>query len=389
MKANKVFTQEIAVFGESGSGKTVLVSSFYGRTQEPEFLSESLFEVAADRISDGNRLHRNYLGMRRAAQVPEGTRFESRSYAFTVKVKDAPGSVAERRRPFDALRLVWHDYPGEWFEQDVEGEEARRRVDTFRSLLGADVALLLVDGQRLLDHQGEEERYLKSLFGSFRNGLLSLKDDLLGDGKALVEFPRIWVLALSKADLLPDVDVFAFRDLLIEKAADDIEELRKAIARFVEAPQALSVGEDFMLLSSAKFEPGRIMVTEQVGVDLVLPLAATLPLERHVRWTEAKTIPVQMARQLLGGATDAIGLATMLLGKVRLPGRLGAAVGLATTLFGRGGVADSAVRLADGRLQQIHDTAVAKHDYMTAVLTKFRIALAHAERDRVLKRSSR
>ncbi|MEV0716241.1 hypothetical protein, partial [Asanoa sp. NPDC050611] len=117
------------------------------------------------------------------------------------------------------MRLVWHDYPGEWFEQDVSGpEEGRRRVDTFRSLLRSDVALLLVDGQRLLGNAGEEERYLKSLLANFRNGLLSLKDDLLEDGKPIVEFPRIWIMALSKADLLPNLDVFKFRDLLVAKA---------------------------------------------------------------------------------------------------------------------------------------------------------------------------
>ena len=38
MQLNGVLEQHIAVFGESGSGKTVLVSSFYGATQEPEFL---------------------------------------------------------------------------------------------------------------------------------------------------------------------------------------------------------------------------------------------------------------------------------------------------------------------------------------------------------------
>ena len=91
------------------------------------------------------------------------------------------------------------------------------------------------------------------------------------DGKPLVEFPRIWILALSKADLLPDLDVFEFRDLVIDKASDDLDELRKVLAGLVESPDALSVGEDFVLLSSAKFEPNRIEVTERIGLDLVLP----------------------------------------------------------------------------------------------------------------------
>lgn len=144
--------QHIAVFGESGSGKTVLVSSFYGAAQEASFLKKSLHRVVADDIGQGARLNRNYLGMRDEAVAPDSTRFTATSYAFSIKLKDPPNPKAAKAAPFDALRLVWHDYPGQWFEQGVSGdEEAQRRVDTFRSLLGSDVAVLLVDGQKLLD----------------------------------------------------------------------------------------------------------------------------------------------------------------------------------------------------------------------------------------------
>ena len=44
MPSPRVLDQHIAVFGQSGSGKTVLVSSFYGAMQEPEFLTSSLFD---------------------------------------------------------------------------------------------------------------------------------------------------------------------------------------------------------------------------------------------------------------------------------------------------------------------------------------------------------
>jgi hypothetical protein len=46
--AAKVKEQNLAVFGESGSGKTVLLSSFYGASQESSFLAESLYKVLAD-----------------------------------------------------------------------------------------------------------------------------------------------------------------------------------------------------------------------------------------------------------------------------------------------------------------------------------------------------
>ena len=262
MGSGGTLQQEIAVFGESGSGKTVLLSSFYGAAQEPQFVRKSLFRVVADDFGQGARLHQNYLGMKNSAKRPEITRFSATAHSFSIKLKDGDAKN-NKGKPFDALRLIWHDYPGEWFEQGVSGpEEAKRRVDTFRSLLGSDVALLLVDGQRLLDNSGEEERYLKSLLANVKNALLVLKDDLLEDGQPLVKFPRIWILALSKADLLPEMNVFNFRDLVIEKAREDLEELRNVLEGLVEVSEALSVGEDFMLLSSAKFEVDKIEVTK-------------------------------------------------------------------------------------------------------------------------------
>jgi ABC-type molybdenum transport system ATPase subunit/photorepair protein PhrA len=56
-KVKKVKEQNLAVFGEDGSGKTVLLSSFYGASQEPSFRAESLYEVLADDTGQGALLH--------------------------------------------------------------------------------------------------------------------------------------------------------------------------------------------------------------------------------------------------------------------------------------------------------------------------------------------
>ena len=217
-KYPRVREQNIAVFGEAGSGKTVLVSSFYGPTQEGSYVND-LWDLVARQTGQGHRLYQNFLGMRDSGTVPMQTRFANTTYEFSVKLK-AGDEPEGKKRPFDGLRLAWHDYPGEWFTDDPSSlEERNRRTDTFISLLRSDVALLLVDGQKLLDYAGEEERYLKSLLGNFRQNLLRLKDDLLAENGPLVEFPRIWILALSKADLVPHWDVSTFRDLVILKAS--------------------------------------------------------------------------------------------------------------------------------------------------------------------------
>ena len=391
MELSRAREQHIAVFGESGSGKTVMLSSFYGATQESQYLQKSLFHVVPDDIGQGNRLHKNYLGMKNSAEPPETTRFAATSYSFKIKLKDGADAKRKQKKssPLDALRLVWHDYPGEWFEEDVEGSEAQRKVDTFRSLLGSDVALLLVDGQQLLDNSGEEEKYLRSLLTNFRNGLLSLKDDLLEDGKPLAVFPRIWVMALSKSDLLPNLDVFKFRDLLIEKACDDMDELRKVLAGLVQDNDALSVGEDFVLFSSAKFEADRIEVTKRVGLELILPLAAMLPIERYAQWAQAKRIRGKVIENLLVG-TEAFA-AVLIDSEGSLPGPLGQLLNRfdPKQVKDAAQLASDAAKLAGEKLREINSEARAKQDNLKATLSGFRLDLETGEEEQILLRSRR
>ena len=383
MRSARTLEQQIAVFGESVSGKTVLLSSFYGAMQEAGFDETSLFNLVADDASQGIRLHSNYLGMRNAGEQPAANRFAATSYSFSARFKGVPQKAGRKGSSVDALRLVWHDYPGEWFEASVSGpEEAQRRVDTFRALLSADVALVLVDGQRLLEEAGQEEKYLKLLLANLRNGLLSLKDDLLPDGERLAQFPRIWVLALSKSDLLPDMDVYAFRDLLIQKAGEDVDALRRAVGELVEADDALSLGEDFVLLSSARFDTEAIRVSDRVGVDLIHPMAAILPLERHARWTAVKDLPGKLADGLLGSVD---GLAAALVGvkKLPLPGPAGLLVRLLAP-----DVVTAASGLAGGKLKEHNAAALKRREHAAATLSGFQLALEKAEQDRVLLRGA-
>jgi len=389
-KYAKVREQHIAVFGERGSGKTVLASSFFGPTQDRSY-SNDLWYLVADDTTQGNRLYRNYLEMRESATAPAPTRFEGTTYFFSVKLKGSDTPQA-KKRPFDTLRLAWHDYPGEWFEESPSSEEeASRRVDTFRSLLRSDVALLLVDGQKLLDYEGEEERYLKSLLMNFSQGLLRLKEDLLAGEGRLVEFPRIWIIALSKADIFPDRDVNWFRDLVIYRAAGHIDRLRETLQEFVVTPEALSMGDDFMLLSSAKFElsadgpePVEIDVTKRVGVDLILPVASLLPLEHLVQWQEKIQIPIKVLDSLAadGTVTKLTGLAAGSVSKaiVKVP-KVGALVTAAAISL------IAVAKMSQPKLRQINEQAKEKHDYLTATLTQFKLDLDQGETDKLLIRS--
>ena len=138
-------------------------------------------------------------------------------------------------------------------------------------------------------------------------------------------------------------------------------------------------------LSSAKFEPNKIEVTERIGLDLILPLAAMLPFERHIRWAERKQVPAKVAEELLDGVGA---LAAALIGTAKFAGLKGRLV----ALVGREGVnaaMSSAAKLGGDQLKKMNSEARAKKDYMAAVLTRFGLDLAEGEEKRILLRSRR
>jgi hypothetical protein len=216
-----------------------------------------------------------------------------------------------------------------------------------------------------------------------------LRDDLLEDGKPLVTFPRIWVIALSKADLLPDLDVHGFKELVIEKVGDDIVELRRVLGGMVESEGALSVGEDFVLISSAKFGTDAIEVTQRIGIDLILPMAAVLPFERHIRWARAEKLTKNVAMKLMGNAevvAAAVGTASsfvaMLIGKKN---KVAGAVGLALTALTP--KLEDAIKSAGAKLEAADAAATTKQQNLAATLDGFRKDLGAGEEKAILVRS--
>ncbi|WP_091229018.1 ATP/GTP-binding protein [Microbacterium sp. 3J1] len=389
MKVSTALEQNIAVFGEAGSGKTVLLSSFYGPTQEREFEKTSPYAVVAENLGQHTRMYRNYLGMRDEGRPPVGDRFAGHSYAFDIKPRSNGPDKSLAKTGLNSLKLVWHDYPGEWFESDVSGpEESQRRIDTFRSLMSSDVALLLVDAKKLVDNAGDEQRYLKSLFKNFRNGIRLLKDDILTNGQPLVQFPRIWVIALSKADLLPDMSAHDLRDLVTLKASDELEQFRELIEELIEGDTALSVGEDFVTLSSARFTPEKIELMDRIGVDLLLPLASMLPLERHLRWAEASAhpLPQKVAENLLKGAKPWVNVLVNL--PIPKKGPVGIVLNGIRALISPE-IIDSFFDVADSQLKKLQEAALAKHEYLRAMLTGFQQDLERGEAEDTLLRSNR
>jgi energy-coupling factor transporter ATP-binding protein EcfA2 len=387
----KVLEQHIAVFGESGSGKTVLLSSFYGLMREKQTQERIKLDVVADDAGQGDRLFQNYLGMSRDGRVPPGNRFSATPYSFTARLDNQTDS--KKSGGFGALQFVWHDYPGEWFHQSPSGpEEEARRADTFRSLLESDVALVLVDGERMASSPGHEGEYLKLLLTNIRNGLLPVIEALAESGKPLARFPRIWMFALSKSDVLPDLTVEDFRELVVLRAAHEVDQLRTLLRRVILDGDSLAVGEDYVLLSSAKFAPEQIDVTQRVGVDLLMPIASVFPLERFLRWAEARNLRGKLAEALVGRETALAGVVSVLVGLMargaKLPGRVGAVLAVVSGVISREMI-EEALKLGGDKLKKVNKESLANGDYLRAALTQFSIDLEDGERQGVLLRSSR
>jgi hypothetical protein len=162
----------------------------------------------------------------------------------------------------------------------------------------------------------------------------------------------------------------------------------------VDTPAALSLGEDFMLLSSAKFELSAarsalvgIDVTDRVGVDLILAVAALLPLERRVQWSERMEIPRRVLATLADGAESLAGILRggQFFGRERLLARLPKIGPLASRAAIPALVA--AVEMAESQVRQINAQARENRDYLTATLTQFKLDLERAVSARVLIKS--
>uniref|UniRef100_A0A7C4VR66 Double-GTPase 2 domain-containing protein n=1 Tax=Desulfatirhabdium butyrativorans TaxID=340467 RepID=A0A7C4VR66_9BACT len=343
------FEQHVAVFGESGSGKTTLVSVFYGYQQAADFSKRSGYNLLASDTTQGQQLLKTYHRIEDNCLPPQ-TRYHQTVFTFQVR----PNGLRK-----DAGRLVWHDYPGEWWSETRIGEEEHRKQEAFKSLLCSDTALFLVDGQRLKDNH---EHYLPRLFKSFRDEISRQREFLIKGGTLLNTFPRVWIICLSKADLFPDKNVEWFRAEVMKKACEEVGALREEIRSMVTQPEFVSLGEDYLLVSSAKFDPETRRVLDpknKIGIELIAPLILTTPLHYAKKWAGIEIGSKKTAAIF----TEAFrGLTTNWLKWIPIVGRFFQLL-------------DEELKGGVGKLRQIHERAVEKGNAVDAVLAAFAICL--------------
>lgn len=147
-----------------------------------------------------------------------------------------------------------------------------------------------------------------------------------------------------------------------------------------------------MLLSSAKFElssasaePVEIDVTKRVGLNLILPVASLLPLERRVQWNERMDIPLKVLDTLADGAE--LLAAALTGGKFAAVEKLVAKVSKLGPIASKAAVPAlvAAVQMAGSQLKEMNRQAREQGDYLRATLTQFKLDLDRGIADRVIR----
>lgn len=245
----------LALFGTTGSGKTTLLASYFGNQQRNSFEVQHGYRLEADDTSDGNRLLSQYYKMEKG-EFPVSTDVFL-EYRFSFKMTTLPEP---------ALRIVWYDYPGGWWERTPkEDSENKARSDAFAKLLSSHVGIVLVDGQ---EYARSGLPYIHHLLDQFRAEMRRISDHCAASGVPLVMLPRQWIIGISKADrLMPETTAEVICREIVVGATDQLEGIAKAV-------NSKSFGHQYLLLSSVRGESGHVVDAHQfIGLQLVAPVA--------------------------------------------------------------------------------------------------------------------
>lgn len=251
----------IALFGQSSSGKTTLLASYFGNQQNDSFEKEHGYHLAVEDASIGNRLLSRYHKMEKG-EFPRGTEiFETYSFNFMVHELHEP-----------SFKIVWYDYPGGWWENTpkLEVEKLERRK-AFKALLQCYVGILLIDGER---YNNEGISYVNCLLDQFKNEIRNIKDSLATDGEPMTDFPKQWIMALSKADILREsITAEDISKTIVSNGYEQLDGLAKVV-------DSKGFGSKYLLISSVKGKDSKVVNAHQyIGIQLLAPVACLSVLD--------------------------------------------------------------------------------------------------------------
>ncbi len=245
----------IALFGPSSSGKTSLLASYFGNQQRPSFEKKHGYQLTVDDTSAGNRLLSRYYNMEEGKFPFSTAKFEEYCFGFKVRELSEP-----------SFKIVWYDYPGGWWENTPEDEdEELARRETFRNLLQSHAGILLIDGEK---YNERGTPYVHYILDQFKGEIERIKESCSKDGGKPIEiFPKQWIIAISKADILAEsITAENICKKIVDDSYDQLEGLKKAVV-------AEDFGCQYMLVSSAKGDGKKVVNCHQyIGLQLIAPV---------------------------------------------------------------------------------------------------------------------
>lgn len=251
----------IALFGKSSSGKTTLLASYFGNQQRYSFEKEHGYHLAVEDTAKGNRLLSKYYKMEKGEFPPGTETFEEYHFNFKVHGLTDP-----------SFKIVWYDYPGGWWEENPKDEEEKFvRREAFKNLLQSHVGILLVDGEQ---YNNSGTSYVNCLLDQFKNEIRNIKDFLASAGSPMTDFPKQWIIALSKADILPEsVTAENICKRIVSDGVDQLTGLANEI-------DLKDFGGQYMLISSVKGNNKKVTNAHQyIGIQLIAPVALLSTLD--------------------------------------------------------------------------------------------------------------
>lgn len=260
----------IAFFGSRSSGKTSLLSSYFGHMQRPSWERERQYRISTS-VADSNLLLRNFYRMQKGS-FPEATVGRELPYVFSMWISGC-------RQP--AFDIEWIDYPGEWWEK-VPEDEAKKdaREICLQKLTQSHVGFLVIDGYH---YRTEGRAYLGALLSQFNNVVRNLLQPEHGTTSVVTTFGVAdWIILLTKADLMPE-------DYTAEQLATECLELAEEINGLGDTLSSRRFGDRYLLVSAALGEEDRVIdVEKSIGLDLIAPCALLSVAEHVVAEAKAK-----------------------------------------------------------------------------------------------------
>ena len=160
------------------------------------------------------------------------------------------------------------------------------------------VGLLVIDGEK---YRKDGISCVRQQLDQFRNEIKRITRRAGQNGQPIEDFPGLWIIALSKADLFGDkFTAKSFCKDVVKGANEQLSGLAKAV-------DSDSFGKQFLLLSSVDAEGNTVKdATKFIGLQLLAPLAMSTMLSKAAEDAAAESVPSGPA-WWLGRAADALG----------------------------------------------------------------------------------